>query len=86
MTSSQKFFASSHHILDVISATEEDFVLKQNQKYINYHNQMIPIFTLNNLFEKNIASSSRKTIVPHRPRVVDILNAIRNIDHFSFLG
>ena len=44
------------------------------------------IATAKNLFEKNIASSSRKTIVPHRPRVVDILNAIRNIDHFSFLG
>ncbi|MBQ6566579.1 MAG: response regulator [Treponema sp.] len=51
MSNQDKFLIPSQHIVDVIYRKKSEYVTLQNQTYIKFEGQLIPVFSLSTLFK-----------------------------------
>ncbi len=52
LSNQDKFLVPSHHIVDVIYRKKSEYVTLQNQTYIKFEGQLVPVFSLSSLFEE----------------------------------
>ena len=57
MSNQDKFLIPSQHIVDVIYRKKSEYVTLQNQTYIKFEGQLVPVFSLSTLFKDHKGGS-----------------------------
>ncbi len=65
LSNKDKFLIPSHHIVDVIYRKKSEYVILQNQTYIKFDAQLVPVFSLSSLFaeQKGVARTDADSIL-----------------------